>query len=116
MADLRRRFGQLVAAHRRRRGMTQEQLAEAAGISSDMIAKVETGASGARFPLIEKLAAALDVDPAELFTAEVPSGHLKRGALADLTTQLAGLSDADVKWLTGIIDAALAPKNQGGSK
>lgn len=31
MADLRKRFGELLAAHRRRRGLTQEELAEAAG-------------------------------------------------------------------------------------
>jgi transcriptional regulator with XRE-family HTH domain len=68
MADLRKRFGELLAAHRRRRGMTQEDLAEAAGLSVDMISKIEVGATGARFPSIERLAKAGQVDPAELFT------------------------------------------------
>jgi transcriptional regulator with XRE-family HTH domain len=110
MADLRRRFGLLVAANRRRRGLTQEQLAEAADISSDMIAKIETGASGARFPVIERIAGALDVDPAELFSAEMPSGLIKRGAFLDISTRLAGLSGADLAWVSGIVEAALAPK------
>jgi transcriptional regulator with XRE-family HTH domain len=35
MADLRKRFGELLAAHRRRRGLTQEALAEAAGLIED---------------------------------------------------------------------------------
>ncbi|MBO0906537.1 helix-turn-helix domain-containing protein [Jiella sp. MQZ13P-4] len=37
MADLRIRFGRLVAAHRKRLGLTQEVLAERAGISTDMV-------------------------------------------------------------------------------
>ena len=37
MADLRERFGRLLAAHRRREGLTQEALAEAAGLSVDMM-------------------------------------------------------------------------------
>jgi len=111
MADLRRRFGLLVAANRRRRGLTQEQLAEAASISSDMVAKLETGASGARFPVIERIAAALEVDPAELFTSELPSGLIKRDAYLDISTRLAGLSGPELAWLSGIVEAALAPKN-----
>lgn len=68
--DLHRRFGHLVATHRKRRGWTQVQLAEAIGMSVDMVAKMEVGVTGARFPTIEKLAVALEVDPAELFTTE----------------------------------------------
>jgi transcriptional regulator with XRE-family HTH domain len=51
MSDLRKRFGRLLAAHRRRRGFTQEALAEAADVSPDTIAKIEIGATGARFPV-----------------------------------------------------------------
>lgn len=107
MVDLRKRFGSLVAAHRRRLGITQEVLAEKAGVSVDMISKIETGATGARFPVIERLAVALGVDPAELFTTEVPAGAIQRKPLVDLTTQLAGLSDADLRWITGVVEAAL---------
>ena len=109
MADLRKRFGHLVATHRRRRGLTQEQLAEAAEISGDMVAKVEVGASGARFGVIERIAAALNVDPAELFTADLPSGALRRGAYGDLSVRLAGLSEEEFGWLAGVIEAALTP-------
>ncbi|HEV2602609.1 MAG TPA: helix-turn-helix transcriptional regulator [Microvirga sp.] len=89
MTDLRTRFGQLVAAHRRRAGLTQEALAEAAGLSVDMVSKIETGATGARFPVIERLAAALHVDPAELFTTEIPSGAVHRRAFSALSSRLA---------------------------
>jgi transcriptional regulator with XRE-family HTH domain len=78
MTDLRKRFGQLVAAHRRRQGLTQEGLAEAADLSPEMVAKIETGKSGARFPVIERIADALDVDPAELFTTQLPPGLFRK--------------------------------------
>jgi DNA-binding XRE family transcriptional regulator len=104
MADLRRRFGLLVAANRQRRGLTQDQLAEAADISSDMIAKIETGASGARFPVIERIAAALNVDPAELFTTDMPAGAINRGPFLKLSTRLAALSGADLVWIVGIVE------------
>ena len=116
MADLRRRFGQLVAANRRRRGLTQEQLAEAADISSDMVAKIEAGASGARFPVIERLAAALQVDPAELFTTELPSGAIRDRAFLEMSTRLAGLSGPDLTWLSRIVEAALAPRGSEPSR
>ncbi|HVW56945.1 MAG TPA: helix-turn-helix transcriptional regulator [Rhizobiaceae bacterium] len=107
MVNLRKRFGSLVAAHRRRIGITQEALADKAGVSVDMISKIETGATGARFPVIERLAEALGVDPAELFTIEIPGGAINRGPLIDLTTQLAGLSPGDLHWITGVVEAAL---------
>lgn len=107
MEDLRKRFGRLVMTHRKRAGYTQEQLAERAGISVDTVSKIEIGATGARFPMIEKIAAALDVDAAELFSPEVPSGALRRGQLLALTTRLAGLSESDLTWIKGVVEAAL---------
>lgn len=106
MDDLRRRFGRLVAAHRRRSGLSQEALAELAGVSRDMITKLEAGASGARFPVIEKLAMALKVDPAELFTASLKP-EMTSKAYADLVARLAGLSEADLLWAKELLETAL---------
>jgi transcriptional regulator with XRE-family HTH domain len=86
------------------------RIAEAADISVDMVTKIETGASGARFPVIERIANALEVDPAELFTTDIPSGALKSGPFLEISTRLAGLSGTDLAWLAGIVAAALAPK------
>lgn len=110
MDDLRKRFGRLVAVHRRRVGLTQEQLAEAASISVDMISKIETGATGARFPVIERIAAALRVDPAELFTTEFRPGSLRSPAFTDLSIKLAALNDADLGWIKGVVEAALSQR------
>ncbi|TKT71424.1 helix-turn-helix domain-containing protein [Afipia massiliensis] len=115
MADLRKRFGRLLAAHRRRLGHTQEALAEAAGLSVDMISKLEVGATGARFPAIERLAEALKIDPAELFTSDLPTGSMSRGAYGQISAALAQLDEADLIWVKSILDAALSSRGKKAS-
>lgn len=110
MLDLRRRFGRLVKAHRVRLRLTQEALAERAKISTDMVSKIEGGASGARFGVITQLAEALGVDPAELFTPDLPGGHLQRPTLIEITSRLASLSENELLWLKNLLEAALRPK------
>lgn len=107
MANLQKQFGRLVAAHRHRAGITQDVLAERTKLSVNMIAKIETGATGVSFAAIERIAKALNVDPAELFSTEVPAGALQRRPLTDLTAMLAGLSPQDLLWIKGIIVASL---------
>jgi transcriptional regulator with XRE-family HTH domain len=108
MADLRKRFGELLAAHRRRRGLTQEDLAEAAGLSVDMISKIEVGVTGARFPSIERLAQAVQVDPAELFTSNIPAGSMSQGAFGEISAKLSPLSESDLVWISALLDVVLA--------
>ncbi len=110
MDELRTRFGRLVKAHRLRLGLTQDALAERANISTDMISKIEGGNSGARFGVITQLACALELDPAELFTPDLPAGQLQRSKLNDITSRLASLDDSDLQWLSGVLDAALRPR------
>jgi transcriptional regulator with XRE-family HTH domain len=110
-AELKQRFGRLVAAHRKRRGLTQVGLSEVSGLSADMIVRIEGGGTGVRFPNIARLAKALEIDPAELFTPDIPRGALDRTALTNLTARLAGLSDADLVWLGNVIDAALSTRS-----
>lgn len=116
MADLRKRFGRLLAAHRRRLGYTQEALAEAAGLSVDMISKLEVGVTGARFLAIERLADALQIDPAELFTSEIPTGTLKRGAYGEVSRMLIDLDEPDLIWVKTILDAALSSRGKSISQ
>jgi transcriptional regulator with XRE-family HTH domain len=116
MNDLRKRFGRLLAAHRRRRGLTQEALAEAAEVSIDTISKIEIGATGARFPIIQRLADVLDIDPAELFTTEIPAGAIRRGTFMDISLRLAQLTEPELLWIKKVIDAALEPAGQDTSQ
>lgn len=106
MAELAAQFGRLVAIHRRRRGWTQGGLAERAGISVDMVAKLETGATGARFPTIEKLAHALGVESAELFHSEIPRGTLLKGKRREIMSRLEELPDTDLDWINDMLVVA----------
>ncbi|WP_438727928.1 helix-turn-helix domain-containing protein [Parasphingorhabdus sp. DH2-15] len=107
MDELRQRFGNLLAAHRRHAGLTQNQLAGISGLSVDMISRLESGSTGARFNTIVKLSSALDIDPAGLFTDVIEIGATDRPKFKKLTSQLARLSDDELDWIEGLVTAAL---------
>ena len=67
MKKLKVQFGQKLRDLRKKRGITQEQLAEAALISVDFLSLVERGINAPSFETLEKLACALDVPVKELF-------------------------------------------------
>jgi transcriptional regulator with XRE-family HTH domain len=61
---------------RLRRLLTQEELAQKAGTTEATISRLEAGLHEARISTVRKLAAALDVEPAEL----IESQELERAA------------------------------------
>ncbi len=95
------------------RSLTQAALAEAAFIGVDMVSKIEIGATGARFPVVERLAKVLAVDPAEFFAVDIPSGALQRGKLGAISMRLAELSQADLAWIENLLDVALKSQSSG---
>jgi transcriptional regulator with XRE-family HTH domain len=60
------KFGKRVAELRAERHLTQEQLAEAAGVSYRTIVSVEVGIRWCTLDTLEKIAKALKVPPMEL--------------------------------------------------
>jgi transcriptional regulator with XRE-family HTH domain len=61
-------FGAAVRRVRAGRGWTQEQLAEAAGLTTTYVGQVERGAKVPSLTVILKLARGLSIPPGELFT------------------------------------------------
>jgi len=110
MATLQVRFGNLVASHRRRCGLTQAALAEKTDLSEDMIARIEAGGTGASFKTIQGLSNALGVSAAALFDDIVGFADNDYPDLQILRSRLAKLSQSDVRWISGIVDAALTPR------
>ena len=106
MSDLRIRFGRLVAAHRSRVGLTQDALAEKAQLSVEMIGRIESGRTGARFPTIQRLADALGIDPAQLFSSKLES-ELQSAEWEELVAKLSKLDAADLRWISQLIETAL---------
>ena len=65
-----REVGQRIAALRKGRGLTQERLAEAAGIETSYLARIETGARRPTLDKLANIAALLRVPIANLFRDE----------------------------------------------
>lgn len=66
-ADIRERFGFAVKARREELGLTQEDLAEKAGIHRTYLSDVERGSRNLSLVNIERLAGALSLPISELF-------------------------------------------------
>ena len=64
--DIRVRFGRNVRHIRRERGLSQEALAEEAGIHRTYVSDVERGARNPTITVVQKLAIALNVAAGEL--------------------------------------------------
>jgi transcriptional regulator with XRE-family HTH domain len=72
MSDLRKRFGKRLRQIRRHKDLTQEQLAEAVGITAEYLSNLERGVNAPSFETLEKLAEVLEVDVTELFGGADP--------------------------------------------
>lgn len=69
-SQLREKFGNRIRLLRGECGLTQEQLAERAGISVDFLSLIERGKNSPSFDNLDDLADALDVTVAQLFSFE----------------------------------------------
>jgi transcriptional regulator with XRE-family HTH domain len=63
---LTKKFGDKVQKYRRKKGFSQEELADRAGLHKTQIGLIESGKRCPRLDTVYKLAAALDVKPARL--------------------------------------------------
>jgi transcriptional regulator with XRE-family HTH domain len=95
-----RQFGQHVRSLRRSRGMTQEVLAEAAGIAADTVRRLEHGTFSPSLLTLRKLVSGLDIQLSTLFVSfELGERCLSREVL-DLLEQLSPLEqDALVQFV-----------------
>ena len=74
-------MGKRIAAFRKRRGLTQDQLAEQLGISAQAVSKWETDLSCPDIGLLPQLAEILEVSLDDLFGVEKrPGGYSGAGA------------------------------------
>jgi transcriptional regulator with XRE-family HTH domain len=73
--DLNRTIGARIRVARLRAGLTQERLAERVGVEPTTVYRFESGRRGVTLPMLLRIAAVLNVRPAELLDMETPA-HL----------------------------------------
>lgn len=69
MASLAERFGRAVRAERIRQGLSQEGLAELAGVDRTYICGLERGRRNPALSTVERIAKALSAEPGQLLRA-----------------------------------------------
>lgn len=57
-----KQLGLLIQRHRKRRGLSQSELADLAGLRQEMVSKIERGQPGSRLSSIYALLTALDLE------------------------------------------------------
>ena len=67
MDNLKSLLGKRIKEIRKKRGLTQEKLAECAGIETPSLSNIENGKNYPNHETLEKLSKALDVRPYELY-------------------------------------------------
>lgn len=74
------RFGKNLARQRRLADMSQDEVSARAGVHRTEVSQLERGLRHARVDTVAKLAAALEVDPGELFKGiKWEPGEVRRG-------------------------------------
>lgn len=87
-----RRIGSKLLAIRKRAGLTQMEVAEAAGLSDRTYADIERGSVNMRIETILHICDALHITPDEIFTQEDPTLSVRQ---AELINRLNACSPKD---------------------
>ena len=72
---LQKTFGQNIRHWRKMRGISQEEFADRAQLHPTYVSGIETGNRNPTVKVIERIAAALDVEPAVLFRLDEREDH-----------------------------------------
>ena len=102
------KFGKRLKEIRKRKGLTQEQLADLMGMEVNNISYLEQGKHLPKKENLEKLCQALDVEPKELFDF----GYMKTKAeiITELNETINSMSLKDLQYFKKVIDSYLETK------
>lgn len=103
MDDLLREMGERILARRKQLRMTQEEFAEAAGVTPQMVSTAELGKKALRPSNIIKICTALEVSPDYLLL-----GRISDTDHSILAKKVACLSPEQYRYLENIIDSFIA--------
>jgi transcriptional regulator with XRE-family HTH domain len=93
---------------RQQRGLTQEALAEKAGVSVDAVTRIESGRRSPRLDTLERLAAALAVNLQELVAAKsLPDQSQGDEHLVRIQAMLRGRTEASLAIAEAVLRAMM---------
>lgn len=108
MTSLQEEVGRAIRQQRKVKGLTQEQLAEAVGLTEQAIGKIERGENAPLLGTLDAIARRLDIAACHLMPpAPLPPDT---PAAARISARVARLSQDEATWLEAIVDAALREK------
>jgi len=107
-------LGVQIATQRRRRGLTQAELAEAANVTSETISRLERGAAMPSLTRLSEIADVLGVELRDLF----PSGGsaARQLALSKLNTVVQDLTPEQIETLVRVAGAVFSSGDEPGAK
>lgn len=105
--DLKRRVGKRLRALRERRGLTQEQLAEAVDCSVDTVGNIERGRTIAALETLDRLSRHLAVPISDFFDDGIPMSPTRAGTEAQIRDVLRTLNDREAEAALRLIETLL---------
>ena len=111
MDALLHQMGERISARRRQLRWTQEELAEAAGVTPQTISTAELGKKALRPENIIRICAALDISPDYLLL-----GRISEGDLSILSQKVSQLSPEQYRHLEDVVDSFIAVARPKGNK
>ena len=111
MDDLLHQMGERISTRRKQLRWTQEELAEAAGVTPQTISTAELGKKALRPENIIRICAALDISPDYLLL-----GRISEGDLSILSQKVSQLSPEQYRHLEDVVDSFIAVARPKGNK
>lgn len=103
MSDIAKQLGQRIRELRNERHMSQEELSFKAGISPAHLGQIERSTKNPTIDTIAKIATALDVPVATLFTVDSVSAPPQNAIIGKINAQLLSMSEEEQKDILRII-------------
>ena len=103
MENLLQEIGQRITARRKQLRMTQEELSEIAGVTSQTISNAELGKKGLRPENIIRLCSAMEISPDYLLL-----GRISEEDMSVLNRKVSQLSPEQYRHLEDIVDSYIA--------
>ena len=108
------KIGMRIRAARKKRKLTQEEVAEACGCSNNHISAVESGGNKPSLDLLIRLSIVLESNLDD-FLMDNPSVHPQYLIDARIAPKLSACSSAELRYIEQIIDGLLQYKSEVGT-